>query len=76
MRVNGTEMYLRSFKICMPVIIPASAKGKLDYFRIARENESVQDGRHICTSKIESSSSAEFPRPRPVQALPRGVYCK
>src|SRR5439155_1803456 len=44
--------------------------------RIVTSELPVQDGRHICTSKIESSSSAEFPRPRPVQALSRGVYCK
>jgi hypothetical protein len=36
MRVNGTEMYLRRFKICIPVIIPVRAMGELDYFRIAR----------------------------------------
>jgi hypothetical protein len=36
MRVNGTEMYLRSFKIYAPATMPASAMSKVDYFRVAR----------------------------------------
>jgi hypothetical protein len=37
MRVNGTEMYLRRFKIYAPGTMPAGAMSKVDYFRVARQ---------------------------------------
>jgi hypothetical protein len=41
MRVNGTEMYQRSFNIYAPAIMPASAMSKVDYFRMARDTEAL-----------------------------------
>jgi hypothetical protein len=35
MRVNGTEMYPRRFKIYAPATMPESAVSKVDYFRVA-----------------------------------------
>jgi hypothetical protein len=41
MRVNGTEMYLRRFKIYAPATMPPGAMSKMDYFRVARDPPGV-----------------------------------
>jgi len=40
-RVNGTEMHQRSFKIYTPATMPASAMSKMDYFRVARHPPAI-----------------------------------
>src|SRR5712692_6656043 len=44
MRVNGTEMYQRSFKIYAPATMPASAMSKVDYFPVGREPTTIPLG--------------------------------
>jgi hypothetical protein len=47
MRVNGTEMYLRRFKIHTPVVIPASALGKVDWIRVRRDTRQGDMPDHV-----------------------------
>jgi hypothetical protein len=58
MRVNGTEMYLRRFKIYAAATMPASAMSKVDYFRVARDG---------CTDS--SNRSPWTPPTRPLASL-------
>jgi len=64
MRVNGTEMYLRRFKIYAAATMPASAMSKVDYFRVARDG---------CTASSNRSpmDTADLPA-RLVDFVPRG----
>lgn len=55
MRVNGTEMYLRRFKIYAPATMPASAMSKVDYFRVAR------DPSRIDATRGDHFLQADFP---------------
>ncbi len=41
MRVNGTEIYQRSFKIYASATMPAGAMSNVDYFRVARDPDGI-----------------------------------